>query len=90
MGLRLPGTPYDGNTGPICDDPSSHYRKICMCNRMKLEEYVESYADSTDQDAEPVGVEYRGPLFHDHDSEIDVFEKPEQDAWEEIEYCLAF
>ncbi|KAF9737741.1 hypothetical protein PMIN04_011701 [Paraphaeosphaeria minitans] len=83
VGLRLPGTCYDTNTGPICDDRSRHYNGMCVCDQIELEEY----AESPDEDAEPATFRYHGPLFHDDDD--GMFQQPAQDACEEAEYGLA-
>ncbi|KAF2448412.1 hypothetical protein P171DRAFT_508616 [Karstenula rhodostoma CBS 690.94] len=92
-GLRLPGTPYDNNTGTICDDVQRHYKGLCMCDRGHLEEYAESLdedmedAESSDEDAEPVGFQFRGPVFHDDYSEM--FPRPLEDVWGEMGYGIA-
>lgn len=75
--LRLPDPCYANNTGPICEDPPSHYKQQCMC-------YLGQSAGHADG-LEAADFEYSGPLFYD-----EVSPQPAQNAWKNRGYGLAF
>ncbi|KAJ4346702.1 uncharacterized protein N0V89_010634 [Didymosphaeria variabile] len=57
--LCLPGTPYQKNSGPICDNAPGHYARMCMC-------FTESFPEFSEEGyTDPFTFKYNGRVYAD-------------------------